>query len=207
MNGNISLTIIINENIITNDNDYTKRIVVMFLKGESKADLMLHPVRFRIVQCLLGGKEKTVQEISTDLSDIPQATLYRHINKLLEGGLVMVVEQRQVRGTLEKVLALQSPAAVSREDLGRMSRDEHMHMFMMFVSSLVDDYDRYLHQEEFDLVKDGVSYRKATLYLSDQEFTEMVTAIRQAIESALPNTPSESRRKRIISNIVMPDGN
>nr|WP_277613932.1 helix-turn-helix domain-containing protein [Neobacillus muris] len=176
------------------------------MKKESKADLMLHPVRFRIVQCLLGGEERTVQEISSALSDIPQATLYRHINKLIDGGLVKVVQQRQVRGTLEKVLSLQSTKAVSQEELALMSRDEHMRVFMMFLASLVDDYDRYLQQEEFDLLQDGVSFRKATLYLSDEEFKEMVKTIRQVIESSMSNQPRESRRKRVFTNIIMPDG-
>ncbi|MCM2534791.1 helix-turn-helix domain-containing protein [Neobacillus pocheonensis] len=176
------------------------------MKKESKADLMLHPVRFRIVQCLLGGKERTVQEISSDLSDIPQATLYRQINKLIDGGLINVVDQRQVRGTVEKTLALHSTMAISKEDLEIMSRDEHMHTFLMFVASLVDDYDRYLQKEEINLLEDGVSFRKATLYLSDDEFVAIIKTIREAIESAVSNQPSDRRRRRIFTNIIMPDG-
>jgi DNA-binding transcriptional ArsR family regulator len=176
------------------------------VKKESKADLMLHPVRFRIVQCLLGGKERTVQELSLDLPDIPHATLYRQINKLIDGGLINVVDQRQVRGTVEKILALHNTIAITKDDLETMSRDEHMHTFLMFVASLVDDYDRYLHREEINLIEDGVSFRKAMLYLSDDEFVAIVKTIRDAIETALPNKPSDARRRRIFTNIIMPDG-
>ena len=73
---------------------------------EFKINTILHPVRMRIMQSLLGGKELTAQEISNRVSDVPQASLYRHLNSLLEAEVLEVVEENKVRGTMEKVYAL-----------------------------------------------------------------------------------------------------
>ena len=73
---------------------------------EFKINTILHPVRMRIMQSLLGGKELTAQEISKRVSDVPQASLYRHLNRLLEAEVLEVVEENKVRGTMEKVYAL-----------------------------------------------------------------------------------------------------
>jgi predicted ArsR family transcriptional regulator len=179
--------------------------VVIIMQKESKAELMLHPVRFRIVQSLLGGRQRTAQEIGEELADVPQATLYRQINKLVEGGLVNVIDQRPIRGTIEKVFALQDAATDLTDDMSAMSRDEHMRTFMMFVASLIDDFDRYLRQDDFNLSADGVSFRKATLYLSDEEFAEVVKAMRSVLESAMSNPPSPERRRRTFTNIILPE--
>ena len=40
------------------------------------ADLLLHPVRLRIVQAFLGERALTTTELSAELSDIPAASLY-----------------------------------------------------------------------------------------------------------------------------------
>ena len=62
---------------------------------ESKAELVLHPVRLRIIQSLIGGRERTPQQIAEELPDVAQATLYRHLGRLAKAGLVKVVAERQ----------------------------------------------------------------------------------------------------------------
>ena len=47
-------------------------------------DLLLHPVRLRIVQALVGSP-MTPLHLKEQLGDVPQATLYRHLSQLFEG--------------------------------------------------------------------------------------------------------------------------
>lgn len=175
------------------------------MRKQSMTEVMLHPVRFRVVQCLLSGQHKTAQQIGSELPDVPQATLYRHLNKLVDGGVLFVVDQNQVRGAVEKVYALHaSDREINSEVIG-MSRDELRRTFMMFVASVVDDFDRYLQRERIDLSKDGVGYRKATMYLTDDEFKAILGETRRILEPVLQNQPGPGRKRRVIANIVMPD--
>ena len=52
-----------------------------------KEDLLFHPVRLRIVLAT-AGRQVTAQQLAGELPDIPQATLYRNINMLTNGGIL-----------------------------------------------------------------------------------------------------------------------
>jgi hypothetical protein len=148
------------------------------------------------------------------MKDIPQATLYRQISRLVRGGLLVVVEERPVRGTLEKVYALNtaaSPQFASYEEaveaINRLSKEDHQRYFTTFLLTILDDFARYLsqrHSGQLDLAGDGVGYHKLPLFLSDEEFAAFSTALNQALAPflRLENTPE--RRKRLFSTIMMP---
>jgi DNA-binding transcriptional ArsR family regulator len=179
-------------------------------KNEAKEilDLVLHPVRLRILVALAGGKGMTPLQIADQLHDIPQASLYRHINRMLKLNVLKVVEERPVRGTLEKVYALahDDGSLVSAEALSEMSKADHLRFFTSFVATLLDDFSRYLeHSPKVDLAADGVGYTKASLYLDDSEFAELGKALNKDIAIYLGNEPVEGRKKRLLSLIVIPD--
>ncbi|MCM3440635.1 helix-turn-helix domain-containing protein [Metabacillus halosaccharovorans] len=171
----------------------------------SKAKLILHPVRMKIVQTLIGRKELNVQQIQARLTEVPQATLYRHLNKLLEGNVIQVVKENQIRGTVEKFYALNEQEQSATGDLQKLNRDEHLHLFLTFMTHVLGQYEAYLQQDEIDLVKDGVSFRQAMIYLSDQEFQEFIAEMSEVFLRVINNEPSNERKARNISTIFIPD--
>jgi len=60
----------------------------------------------RIVQLLIGGEVRTAQELAELLHNIPQSTLYRHVNTLSKAGILKIVEERRHRGMVERVYSL-----------------------------------------------------------------------------------------------------
>lgn len=172
-----------------------------------KAELILHPVRMRIIQELVGGKRLTAQQLLDRLKDVPQATLYRQLKKLTDAGVLLVADEIPVRGTWEKVYMLpEKGAEFSDEELKQASAEDHLTMFMHFVSSLIGGYGRYLRQPDADLFKDGVSYRQIALYLTDEEHVQLLRSIWDLLKKAMNNEPNEQRRRRLISVIGFPDG-
>ena len=55
---------------------------------ESKISILLNPIRMKIIQTLLVGQRLTVQQMNERLPDVPPATMYRHLNKLLGAELI-----------------------------------------------------------------------------------------------------------------------
>src|SRR5215467_1711411 len=53
----------------------------------ASADLLLHPVRLRIVQAFLGDRALTTSALAGELADVPPASLYRHVAKLVRAGV------------------------------------------------------------------------------------------------------------------------
>src|SRR5947209_6285752 len=100
--------------------------------AQSKADLVLHPVRFRILMTV-SARRLTPQQIGAELSDVPQASLYRHINSLTEAGILQMVEETTSRGTVEKLLMLPVQAAdLSVDDMAAVSLEDQMRYFTNF---------------------------------------------------------------------------
>ncbi len=56
-------------------------------------DLLLHPVRLRILRALLDGHPSTTAELRGRLPDIAPATMYRHIAVLTAAGVLEVPEE------------------------------------------------------------------------------------------------------------------
>jgi DNA-binding transcriptional ArsR family regulator len=171
----------------------------------SAADLLLHPVRLRIVQALAGGRRMSPGELAARLTDVPQASLYRHVNALAAAGVLGVVEERSARGTPERVYALvEGAASLTAEDLADADPADHLRFFTMFCAGLLDDFGRYLAEDGPDLMRDGVGYRQIPLELSDLELAELAGRLNAALAPVAANRPGPGRRRRMLTTIVMP---
>lgn len=171
----------------------------------STRDLLLHPIRLRIIQALLGSP-MTPLRLKHALGDVPQATLYRHVNQLYEGGLLEVVDEQPVRGGVERTYGVVAEAvALGKDEYLDASTEDHLRYFTTFLGTLIDAFGAYLDDGGSDFEADGVGYRQVPLWLSDEEFAAVTEALRDALRPALSNPPAEGRRRRLISTIVMPD--
>jgi hypothetical protein len=74
------------------------------------ADLLLHPVRLRIVEAFLGDRALTTLQLREELPDVPAGSLYRHVAKLVDAGVLSVVGERRVRGAVERTYVLRDGA-------------------------------------------------------------------------------------------------
>jgi DNA-binding transcriptional ArsR family regulator len=173
---------------------------------ENLVDLVLHPMRMRIVMAL-AGREMTAQQLAETLGDVPPATLYRHLNRLHEAGVLTVAAERRVRGTLEKVYTLSRQGGfMDPQEFAALSREDHLRYFTTFVASLLDDFSRYVkNPEPINVLSDGVGYQKFPLELSDDEFAAVATGINAALIPYLNNKSAPGRKRRIFATIVMPE--
>ncbi|HEX4107891.1 MAG TPA: helix-turn-helix domain-containing protein [Solirubrobacteraceae bacterium] len=169
------------------------------------ANLLLHPVRLRIVQAFLGDRALTTSDLRDELPDVPPASLYRHVARLVEAGVLAVVSERRVRGAVERTYVLRvSAASITPDEVERMSREDHRHAFMAFVAGLLGDADRYLAREDFDPARDGAAYRLVGLWLDDGEFAEFLRELNAVILTRAANAPTPGRRRRILGTVLLP---
>jgi len=169
------------------------------------SDLLLHPVRMRILQALFDADPLTTAQLRERIPDIAPATMYRQIAVLAEAGVLEVAEERRVRGTTERSYRVRKEeAVVDPAARAAMSREEHLRAFTTFAASLMGDFDRYLAHEDADPVSDGVVYRQAAVWLTEEEFDVMIEEIERAVVSRMGNT-RDGRIRRIISLVAVPD--
>ncbi len=170
---------------------------------KKNADIILHPIRMKIIQVLGGGKAMSIQQIGSVLSDVPPATLYRHVNKLLEHGFLEVVQENPVRGTMEKILKI-NDSAFNNQHLDELSPQEHLSLFTTFMTNLVGEFSQYVEHPEFSPLQDGAMYRQALVHLNDSEWQEFISDLSQVFHKALEKEPREDRSVRTISTIIIP---
>jgi hypothetical protein len=168
------------------------------------ADLLLHPVRLRIVQAFLGDRALTTSQLSSELSDVPAASLYRQVARLERAGVLQVVAERRVRGAIERTYVLRLAAAViGPAEAAAMTPDDHRQAFMAFVAALMAAADRYFGRQDFDLLTDKTSYRMAGLWLDDAEYDAMLADLYRVLAPRLANAPRDGRRRRILATVVL----
>ncbi|MBH0163239.1 MULTISPECIES: helix-turn-helix domain-containing protein [Fictibacillus] len=171
---------------------------------QSKADFILHPVRMKIIQQLSKGPA-TVMELKEWVSEVPQATLYRHLNLLSKNEIIYVVEERKVRGAVERTYALdQNSAYISAEEAANLSKEDHMKMFMTFVSNVTGEVEAYLNGNT-NLKTDIFGYNQLDLYLNDEEWEELSQGMQELIGKYVPNRPSKHNKKVKLVQMLVPE--
>lgn len=169
------------------------------------ADLLLHPVRLRILQAFLGDRALTTAQLSAELSDVPAASLYRHVARLVAGGVLQVVAERRVRGAVERTYVLRQVASrVRLDELAAMGTGELRAMFMAFIAGLLGDIDRYLGRGQPDLLRDGVAFGIEGLWLTDAELIELMRELYIVLDGRRANLPGRGRRRRLLASLLLP---
>jgi hypothetical protein len=172
----------------------------------ASADLLLHPVRLRIVKAFLGDRALTTSQLAAELDDVPAGSLYRHIALLARAGVLQVVAERRVRGAVERTYTLRLYAAQIQPGEARaMTPDEHAHAFTAYIAGLLADFDRYIASAPADPVSDGASYRVAGMWLTDEEFASLVRDVSEVFQPRLANAPGKGRRRRLLYTVTLPD--
>jgi hypothetical protein len=171
----------------------------------TSADLLLHPVRLRIVKAFLGDRALTTGELAAELEDVPAGSLYRHVALLTKAGVLQVVAEQRVRGAVERTYTLRLFAAqIVPGEAAAMSAAEHAQAFMAYVAGMLADADRYLAAGKPDPTRDGADYRVGALWLSDAEFAEFTRDLATVFQPRLANGPAKGRKRRIVYTVFLP---
>lgn len=171
--------------------------------GPPIADVVLNPVRLRIVQ-QLGGRERTTAQLREALPDVPQATLYRHVAALVEVGVVEIVSERRVRGAVERTLALgERMAVVDHAELRTMSDARLRSAFLTFLGEVAGDFDRFLDSDDAPL-RDFVGFTRAQLYVNAEDLATIQSGLMELLAPYLTET-SEDRRRVSLSTVLLPE--
>lgn len=164
----------------------------------------MHPVRARIIEAFLGNRKLTTADLRAELPDIPPASLYRHLTRLIDAGVLEVVAERKVRGTVERTYVKPSRQSVSRDELAQMSREDLRRAFLGYVAALLADIDRYLERDDTDLRRGGATFRIAAMWLTDDELNELAAGFGRLLQPYRDRPATPDRTRRIIRTVVLP---
>ncbi len=170
----------------------------------TSAKLLLHPVRLRIIEAFLGDRKLTTADLRAELTDVPPASLYRHLARLIDAGVLDVLSERKVRGTIERTYVKHSRLNISRSELAQLSREELRRVFLSHVAALLADIDHYLERDDIDVRRGGATFRIAALWLTNDELRELAAGFGKLLQPYLDRPATPDRTRRVVRTIVLP---
>ena len=160
------------------------------------AEIVMNPIRQRIFQYLLIHETGTVKEIRGSLPDIPSASLYRHMKVLTDHGVLTVVGENRIRGTVESVYQL-NRRALELDDADGAA-------VQMALLGICASFARYFSGENADPRRDMLMLSTCTLTLTDDAFRDFLAEINQIALKYMEAPVCEGSKTRQISMISAP---
>jgi hypothetical protein len=175
-----------------------------------RVDLLIHPVRLRIIQAL-GRERLTTQELAERLPEVPVSSLYRHLQLLRRGDVLEVVETRLVNGIGEKVYAVTGRTHLSQEEMADLDAEEHLKYFATYLLSVLQGFSAYVAGAEdrdgtVNLAADYAGYTEVTFHADEAELHAFQAAMNKALLPLIENEASPERRRYRLAIIAHPTG-
>lgn len=155
-----------------------------------------NPVRIQVLQYLQTHGEATTKQISEAIADVPAPTLYRHINTLLKEEVLLVKEERKVRGSLERLLI------INIEKMAKTVNSSISETAYQFLMELFMKFQRYGDKADADPQKDRLSLKTCVFTLTDSSFDSFMQEIGAVMEKY--QKAEENGKLRSISFISVP---
>ena len=143
----------------------------------TKADLITHPIRARILATLM-ARQLTTQQIADLLPDVPLPSIYRHVRVLSENGAIRSVEEVRVHGALTKVYVVnQGQTHITPKDIADAVAADHLRYFTTFLNVLADTFRAYLEQNPQEDIGELIRASMEPLHLSLEEYSQFREAL------------------------------
>ena len=168
-------------------------------------DYLVNPVTNKLLVELHFKEQATTKELAEVCNDIPQATLYRYLNRLLNDKMIKVVAENEVRGTIEKVYALNVDLAKTTEEIKNSNDGEKlMHIVNTGIINILAEFKEYIAKGNCDLNNDGITFAVSSFYATDEEYLEMMKKMGSIIQDASGNKATPQRKLRSLNLIITP---
>lgn len=173
-----------------------------------KVELILHPIRFRILQ-VINGHALTTQEIADELTDVPKSSIYRQLKILLDGDMLTIAETRLVNGIQEKTYRLMQQPYLNAGDVAELSGEQHIQYFTIYLMNVLREFADYVQRNEtqsggIDMLADRVGYTEVAIYANQVELDVLQAELNAAIMKVAGNEPGNGRSRHKFAIITHP---
>lgn len=158
-------------------------------------NLLMNPVRIMIMQYLTMHETATASEIIGSLKDVSRATVYNHIKILEENNLICVVQENQIRGTLEKTFSIKKTGEHSQSDYS---------MVINYLLNLMVDFQQYFEHTKKLMNEEMLFIDRSVMYLDDESYKNFFKEYTLLCKKYFDYECGENKKVRTISLISSP---
>lgn len=173
--------------------------------NEKLMDSISNPAKCRLLIEIMRQGEVTAKYLAEKCSDIPQTTLYRHLKRMTDDGLLKIVNETPIRGTVEKTYALTFDPSDPPSVLGENSGAMYMQLFFQYFLTFAKIFQEYCDTPGIDIKKDRSGLSLSPVYLTDEELERVVSDIAHILLPLQDNKPGPERKLRTVGLIISPE--
>lgn len=167
-------------------------------------DCLSDPYRCQLFVEILRGTCSKASELHNRCPNIPRATMYRHLKRLTDDGLIEVVDEVKKRGTVERTYAPVKRVFDNMESVIQSNPSEmYFSMFMQYVLSFVQQFREFCDDSDADLTHDA-GFSMSPILATNEEINSALREIADIIGRLRENEPAEGRRFHTIGLILSP---
>jgi Helix-turn-helix domain len=151
-------------------------------------------------------RELTARQLHAELSDIPQASLYRHVGRLVDAGVLRVTREERVRGGTQRTYTVvESAVTLGPRDFDAASPADHHRYFAAFAGALVAGFEQYLQTAGAAPTHDGVAYQQIPVWVTPAESRQLAATITDLLRPLRVRTGGRRRRRTMFAMVLHPD--
>ncbi|WP_430510165.1 helix-turn-helix domain-containing protein [Gottfriedia solisilvae] len=176
----------------------------------NKTEIIMHPVRMKICQALMRNKENglTPLEMIKIIKDVPQATLYRHIQIMVDSNIIRVIKEKKVKSVSEKYYVLnEEEARLDEEEWKEASIEEKLNYISSYQLLLMTQYQNYLKKlEEQNHQEDRATFSVVELKINEELFLQFQNELNELMTKYYNATNKEiDAPVRTIAITIIPE--
>lgn len=166
---------------------------------------LMNPVLCKLIMDINANGQMTAKQLAEDHPDIAQATLYRHLKRLTSDGIIKVVAENHVRGTVERTYILAVDFVSDLDSIAESNSGEaYLALFIQYCAGLTKLFEDYCKRDDIDIKGDISAYNAAPIYATDAELMQALHQMEDILAGLLKNKPSKDRNLRTLGFIITP---
>lgn len=173
--------------------------------NEKIIECISNTVKCRLMIEIMKCGKATAKYLAEKCNDIPQTTLYRNLKRMTADGVLKVVNETQIRGTIEKTYALTFDPSNPESILGQNTGVMYMQMFLQYMLTFTKQFQIYCDTPDIDIKNDKSGFSLSHVYLTDDELENVVSSIAKILYPLQDNKPNTDRKLRTIGLIISPE--
>ena len=166
---------------------------------KSYAELMMNPVKLRIMGQVAQRGEIGAKELKEILSDVPLSSIYRHLNEWEEAGILCVAQETKIRGTIKKTYAIRKE--FTQENVSGEQLEQMVHTGLSIIGT---EFYQYFSGEDIDVERDCIDFSSMVFWLSKEEYADIRKELAELVKRYSKNKKTEERMARRVTFLSSP---
>ena len=168
-------------------------------------EYLTNPIKNKLIIEVMSKGKVTAKELAAVSKEVPQATLYRYLKKMVEDGVLVVAEERKIRNVTEKIYAMGIDfEAYVEKMIAENSGEAYLGIFQQFTVGLLKEFAAYSRRDDIDIANDGSGFRVTSICASVDELAELSAKIQALIAPYRDKMPTAERKNRSVAVIFTP---